>query len=125
MTHALGESEMDSILITIKNMLGIPTSYTDFDSQLIVYINSVLAILRQIGVGNSIFTIEGTNEKWSDLFSTENDLDVEEVKTYIYMKVKLLFDPPTSGIVMDALKQSISEFEWRLNLEADDHMEDA
>lgn len=125
MTHALGESEMDSILITIKNMLGIPTSYTDFDSQLIVYINSVLAILRQIGVGNSIFTIEGTDEKWSDLFSTEDDLDVEEVKTYVYMKVKLLFDPPTSGIVMDALKQSISEFEWRLNLEADDHMEDA
>lgn len=125
MTHALGESEMDSILITIKNMLGIPTSYTDFDSQLIVYINSVLAILRQIGVGNSIFTIEGADEKWSDLFSTEDDLDVEEVKTYVYMKVKLLFDPPTSGIVMDALKQSISEFEWRLNLEADDHMEDA
>lgn len=114
---------MESILVTIKKMLGIPDDYTEFDDQLIVYINSVLSILRQIGVGNSIFRITGDSETWDQLIDTEDDLDVDEVQTYVYMKVKLLFDPPTSSITMDALKQSIAEFEYRLNLQADDSME--
>lgn len=116
---------MDSILLTVKAMLGIPEDYEPFDSQLILFINSVLSVLRQVGIGNSVFRITGSSETWDELISTEDDLDIDEVQTYVYMKVRMLFDPPTSSITMDALKQSIAEFEWRLNLQADDSMEDA
>lgn len=115
---------MESILVTIKTMLGIPENYNDFDNQLVIYINSVLSVLRQIGVGNEIFKITGATETWNQLMATEDDSDIDEVQTYIYMKVKMLFDPPTSSITMDALKQSIAEFEYRLNLQVDDSMED-
>lgn len=114
---------MESILTTVKKMLGIPEDYDAFDDQLIMYINSVLSVLRQLGVGNSIFRITGSTETWNQLIATEDDLDVDEVQTYVYMKVRLLFDPPTNSVVMDALKQSIAEFEYRLNLQADDSME--
>lgn len=109
---------MNSILDTIKKMLGIDSEYTVFDTDIIVNINSVLMILRQMGVGpKEGFIITGSKEKWSDL--TEDSELLESVKTYIYLKVKTVFDPTSSSVVNEAYKNMISELEWRLISESD------
>ena len=105
---------MDSILTTIKKMLGITEEYTLFDTDIIVHINSVISILSQIGVGNhptGFIVVDKTN-KWSDWLSTPTDL--ESVKTYIYLRVRLIFDPPTNSAVTKSYEQTIKELEWRL-----------
>lgn len=108
-----------SILDSIKRMLGITSDYEPFDATLIVHINSVFSILHQLGVGKKKFMISDSTATWDDYFSTEDDLDIEEVKSYMYMKVRMMFDPP-SGSVVTAFDDQIKEFEWRLNAEADD-----
>ena len=109
---------MESILISIKKMLGITEEYEHFDADLIMHINSVFSILTQLGVGPSEgFSIKDKTDVWSDFISDDSKL--ESVKSYIYMKVKLLFDPPLSSIVMEAMNRMISELEWRLNLQAE------
>lgn len=106
----------ESILQSTKKNLGIPVSCTDFDMDIIMHINSVLAILTQIGIGpSSGYQISGETETWSDYLSDYSK--VAFVKTYIYAKVRLIFDPPTSGSTMDALKEIIRELECRLNYE--------
>lgn len=109
---------MDSILTSIKKLLGIDESYEIFDPDIIMHINSVFMVLRQMGVGPpSGFTISDDSAVWTDYIP---DIEkIEAVKTYIYMKVRLVFDPPTSSALLDALKQSIQEYEWRLNVEAE------
>lgn len=103
---------MDSILTSIKKVLGIAEDYNHFDDDLILHINSVFLILNQIGVGpEEGFTISGESDKWKD-FTTSNKL--EHVKTYMYLKVKLIFDPPLSSAVMEAYNRIISELEWRI-----------
>ena len=110
---------MESILTSIKKLLGIDENYTHFDVDIIMHINSVFMILNQLGVGPlDMFTISDKYAAWND-FIPEEDPKMEMVKTYIYMKVRLLFDPPTSSAVMEAMNRSISEFEWRLNVAAD------
>lgn len=101
-------------------MLGIPEEYTHFDSDLIIHINSVFSILNQLGVGNSKFMITGSEETWDDFIGTEDDDDIESVRTYMYLKVRMIFDPPTSSIAAEAFKSQIAELEWRLNVEVDD-----
>ena len=109
---------MDSILTSTKRLLGIAEEYDHFDLELVIHINSVLMILTQLGVGPSNgFSISGAGETWEDFIPDGQNL--ESVKSYIYMKVRLLFDPPTSSALMDALTRSISEFEWRLNVSAE------
>lgn len=109
---------MDSILTSIKKLLGITEEYTHFDTDLIIHINSVFATLTQLGVGPSEgFTIVDNNDNWEE-FTNDNVL-IESVKSYIYLKVKLLFDPPTSSAVIESYKQMINEFEWRLNVAAE------
>ena len=109
---------MDSILTSIKKLLGIEASYEHFDSDLIMHINSVFMILTQLGVGPSEgFTIEDSSATWDDYISDPTKL--QSVKSYVYLKVKLLFDPPLSGIVVEAMNRMISELEWRLNVEVD------
>lgn len=109
---------MDSILTSIKKLLGIEASYEHFDSDLIMHINSVFMILTQLGVGPPEgFTIEDSSATWDDYVSDPTKL--QSVKSYIYLKVKLLFDPPLSGIVVEAMNRMISELEWRLNVEVD------
>lgn len=109
---------MDSILTSIKKLLGISEDYTHFDSDLIMHINSVFTILTQLGVGPATgFRIEDDSSTWSDF--VDNGLYMDAVKSYVHLKVKLLFDPPTSSAVMEACKQSISELEWRLNVLAE------
>jgi hypothetical protein len=109
---------MDSILTSIKKLLGISEAYDHFDTDLIMHINSVFSILNQLGVGpSSGFVITGKDETWNQF--TEDRTELEQVKSYIYMKVRLLFDPPASSVVMDSINRMIGEFEWRLNVAAE------
>ena len=109
---------MDSILTSIKKLLGITEEYEHFDQDIIMHINSVFMILTQMGVGpEDGFTISDSTTMWNEF--TNDDKKIEAVKSYIYLKVRLLFDPPASSSVMEAINRSISEFEWRLNIAAD------
>lgn len=106
---------MISILTSVKKMLGIEAEYDHFDADIIMHINSVFMILTQLGIGPAGgFTIEDDTTTWFD-FLPANDLSLEGVKTYIYMKVRLMFDPPTSAAVLSSMERQISELEWRLN----------
>lgn len=109
---------MDSILTSIKKLLGIAEDYTQFDADIIMHINSVFLILNQLGIGTEeVFIIEDELSSWTDFIPDGKGL--EAVKSYMYFKVRLLFDPPTSSAVMEAMNRSVSEFEWRLNLQAE------
>lgn len=108
----------DSILLSIKKMVGLTDIYDVFDEDIITHINTAFFTLNQLGVSDEApFRISGDNEVWSDYISDENNFDA--VKTYIYMKVKLVFDPPASSTVLQAYKDSINEYEYRLNVEAE------
>ena len=108
----------ESILTSIKKLLGIPEDYEHFDQDIIIHINSVFMILNQLGVGpTEEFTITDKTAVWSDFISDNKKF--ESVKTYVYMKVRLLFDPPLSSAVMECMNRMISELEWRLNSEAE------
>lgn len=109
---------MDSILTSIKKMLGMTEDYTEFDTDLIIHINSVFSTLTQIGVGPPEgFMIEDESSEWNDFIGTESKWNF--VKTYVYLKVRLLFDPPNSGSVMESINNQIKELEWRLFTEAE------
>lgn len=109
---------MESILTSIKKMLGIIEEYTHFDQDLIIHINSVLMILTQMGVGPSTgFSISDETATWEDFLGT--DTRFESVKSYIYLKVRLLFDPPQSSALIESTNKLISELEWRLFVAAD------
>lgn len=108
----------ESILMTIKKMLGLEADYTPFDTDIIVLINSALMTLTQADVGpSSGFKITGMSESWSDFLT--NEVMLESAKQYIYMKVRIIFDPPSSGTVMDALKTQSEELLWRLIAQAE------
>lgn len=108
----------DSILLSVKKGLGVPEWDDGFDSELLIHINSVLMALTQIGVGpiGGIF-IAGPEETWASLI--EGSFEFEAVKTYVILRVKLLFDPPSSSFVLEAIKNQIAEFEWRLYIQAE------
>ena len=109
---------MESILTSIKKLLGIAEDYTHFDSDLIMHINSVLMILTQLGVGPPDgFSIEDDSSFWEDFIPKDNNYEL--VKSYVHLRVKLLFDPPASSAVMESMNRMISEFEWRLNVKAE------
>ena len=104
---------MESILSTIKKMLGITEEYTQFDTDITIHINSIISVLTQIGVGPaSGFLVVDKSNKWTDWLTTSTDL--ESVKTYIYLRVRLLFDPPTNSAVTKSYEQIIRELECRL-----------
>lgn len=104
---------MDSILDSIKKLLGPTETYTYFDPDIILHINTVFAVLNQLGVGpQNGFMITGSSETWSDYLSDAKLLEL--VKTYVYLKVKLIFDPPLGSSAMDAVKSLIDEMEWRI-----------
>lgn len=108
----------DSILVSIKKLLGITEEYDYFDADIIMHINMAFMVLYQLGVGpKSPFTIEDASATWSDFMGDSTDL--AGVKTYVFLKVKLVFDPPQSSAAMEAIKQNIAELEWRLNVTAD------
>ena len=108
----------ESILNSIKKLLGLDKDYDVFDQDVILYINSALSYLHQIGVGpNDGFAIADESAKWSDLIS-DNKL-ILNVKSYIYIKVRLLFDPPSTSYAIDALDKQAKEHEWRINAAVD------
>lgn len=108
---------MDSILNSIKKKLGIQEDYTHFDEDIIMDINSVFMILNQLGVGpDEPFTIEDEYSTWDEFI---DDTRIEAVKSYMYMRVRLMFDPPTSGFLVDSLNKQIAELEWRMNVQAE------
>lgn len=111
---------MDSILTSIKRLLGIEKEYTQFDPELVIFINSVFGILFQLGVGpkDEPFVITGETEKWTEFIDDEQ---IETVKSYVFMKVKLLFDPPSSSSVLSSYQELIKEFEWRCHIDSETH----
>lgn len=107
-----------SILTSIKKLLGIAEEDASFDQDIIMHINTVFAILAQLGVGPANgFSIEDDEAIWSDYLGNATNLEL--VKSYIYMKVRSMFDPPTSSILADAMNKNISELEWRINTTVD------
>lgn len=114
---------MTSILTSIKKMLGIEEEYTHFDPELIVHVNSALMSLMQIGIGAETgFVISDDTATWSDLLGESENL--ESVKLYIYYKVRMSFDPPTSSFVLESMERSMKEIEWRLMVEVDPPIEE-
>ena len=109
---------MESILTSIKKLLGIAEEYTHFDADIVMHINTVFMILTQLGVGPSQgFSIKDETSVWDDFIPDNNRF--ESVKSYIHLKVKLLFDPPVSSAVVESTNRIISELEWRLLVAAD------
>lgn len=109
----------DSVLLSVKKMVGIQPDCTSFDADIIMYINSAFMVLNQLGLGpTNGFTIKNEYDLWSS-FIPEDNKNFEAVKTYMGAKIRLIFDPPTSSVVAEALKETIKEFEFRLNVEAE------
>lgn len=108
----------DSILLSIKKNLGLAPDMDHFDVDLIITINSALNILTQLGVGpNEGFTIASSENTWDELITDEKRLNL--VKTYVQLKTKVIFDPPTIGSVSNSYAELIKELEWRINAQAD------
>lgn len=107
----------ESILNTIKKMLGLDADYTPFDTDIMVFINSAMMTFQQLGVGplNGL-SITGPNETWNDL--NPEGIMMDGVKNYIYLCVKMVFDPPSSSFVMEAMNKQKEELEWRLREQA-------
>lgn len=103
----------DSILKSTKSVLGISESFTAYDTDVITHINSTFSHMNQLGVGPLAgVAIDGDEKKWSELALPVNQLGL--VRTYMYLKVRMLFDPPTTSYLLDAMKEQIQEHEWRL-----------
>lgn len=109
---------MDSILASVRKGVGIEQDYTHFDPDLIMHINSTFFTLFELGVGpqDKPFTIEDDSATWSDFI---DDAYADAVRSYMVLKVRLLFDPPQSGSVIELMKAQIAEYEWRLNVRVD------
>ena len=109
---------MDSILTSIKKLLGITGDCTDFDIDIVMHINSVFSVLTQLGVGPSEgFSIENDKDTWDEYMSDNPKLNM--VKTYIYQKVRLAFDPPSNSTVLASTERMVQELEFRLKVEAE------
>ena len=109
---------MDSILNTIKKLLGIDPEYDPFDTDVIVAINSALMTLTQVGVGpREGFLIRDSTETWEDFVGDRKDL--ESIKSFVYLKTKLVFDPPTNSFTIDALERQADEYLWRISINAE------
>jgi hypothetical protein len=105
----------DSILTSIKKLLGIAEEFTDFDVDILMNINGVFSTLHQLGVGPAeCFFIEDATPTWDDFL--DGDARLNSVKTYIWQKVRLAFDAPQTGYLVESLKEQIREAEWRLNV---------
>lgn len=109
---------MDSILDSVKKNLGIPAEYTVFDPDIIMHINSAFFVLSQLGVGpEKGFSISSKDDTWDSYITKDENL--EAVKTYVYLKVRITFDPPSSSFVLTSMENQIKELEWRLNVAVD------
>lgn len=111
-----------SILTSTKKILGVGQDYTAFDLDILTHINAAFSTLDQLGVGPlGGFTIEDSAATWDQLVIPQNQLNM--VRTYIFLKVRSLFDPPTTSFALDAMNKQIQEHEWRLQAFADGSFE--
>lgn len=105
----------NSILNSVKKVLGLLPDYTEFDDDILMHINSAFSTLQQLGVGPKIgYMIQGPDEEWSDYLFDNATLN--NVKTYVFLKVRVIFDPPQTSYLVTAFEKQISELEWRLNV---------
>ncbi len=108
----------ESIFESIKALLGPDASYDVFDQDILIHVNTAISVLTQLGVGPATgFMVTGPDETWKDFIGDNKILQM--VKTYIYMKVKMAFDPPANSSVLNAYNEACKEYEWRLNVEVD------
>lgn len=108
-------SDSDSILQNTKKALGLGPDYTPFDSEIIMHINSVFVILNDLGIGpDEGYAIEDAEDTWDMFFGT--DMNRNLVKTYVFLRVRLLFDPPATSFHIAAIEKELQEFEWRISL---------
>ena len=118
----MASSEIDSILNSIKKKLGSNEMYEYFDHDILTEINSNFATLYQVGVGSSLFVIESEDDTWDDYVEgsgIRNRHVLEFVKEYVFLGTRLIFDPPESSSLMEALKAKKEELEWRIYLDED------
>lgn len=109
---------MESILLSIKKLLGIQKEFQAFDADIIMHINSVFTILTQLGVGpENGFMIYDERDTWEDFVG--DDPRLSSVKSYTYLQVRLLFDPPAASSAIESANRMIQELEWRLNATVD------
>lgn len=109
----------ENILLSIKKLLGITPEYTVFDPDVMMHINSAFFTLNQLGVGPKVgFKITDGTESWDQFLQDETKF--EAVKSYVYLRVKMLFDPPLNASVVESIERQIKEFEWRLNVQTED-----
>ena len=111
----------ESILDSIKKFIGVSVDDDAFDDELIMVINGILMTLQQIGVGSqdTLFHIEDNTSTWSDYLEKPTELPM--VQTYTAIRTRLVFDPPQSSTLEQALRQEVAEYEWRLNVKVDDY----
>lgn len=117
-----GSIELGSILTSVKKKIGIEGEYDHFDHDVLTEINMNLATLFQVGAGSEFYNVVSAEDTWEDFFSNagiQNRHTLEMIKEYVYIGVKLLFDPPDSSAVMESLKQKKEELEWRIYLDED------
>jgi hypothetical protein len=112
-------AESDSIFNSIKKVLNVGPEDTDFDTDILMHINSVFSILQQLGIGPEAgFYIDGPDPTWADYLGADS-LHISMVRSYMAAKVRILFDPPVSSSVMESLNRTCTEFEWRANVAAE------
>lgn len=107
----------DSILNSVKKVLGVDPTYEAFDLDIIMHINTVLNVLNQMGVGTAGFTISDNTATWQQFIPSGYQVDM--AKSYVCLRTRLLFDPPTNGTTTEAINRQISELEWRLFVNVD------
>lgn len=115
----MAANEMDSVLLSVKKMIGLTSDYTAFDTDIIIHINTVFEELNQMGVGpEEGFSISDSSTEWSEYFTYGKTSEM--VKSYMYLKVRMLFDPPSSGTLAQAYNANLDEYRWRLLIFADE-----
>lgn len=105
---------INSILDSIKQMLGIDSEDTNFDKELIIYINGALMIINQLGVGPNGYNIQDETNTWDEFLLDRTDLEL--VKSAVYLRVRLIFDPPQNSFLVNAIKEQIAEYDWRIEI---------
>ena len=111
----------EKILDSIKELMGSSIDYTAYNKDLVILINSTLSVLKQVGIGSMTFRITEDSGTWQEFLGDDSRLEM--AKTYVYLKTKLIFDPPLSSTVIECYKESIREIEWRLGILADEQYE--
>lgn len=124
MTASLSTNPSDSILNSIKKVLGLAADYDAFDLDIVMHINTIIATLTQLGVGPATgFAISGVDQTWGDFLGVLADGKPDprqlQVQTYIYLRVRFLFDPPDGRYSIASYEAQLKEFEWRINLQAE------